>query len=207
MGDNDQQRDWMVKIIENLKAHFAGRSDVYVSGNLFWYPVEGNNRIVQAPDAMVVFGRPPGQRGCYKQWEENGIAPQVVFEVISPSNTTDEMIRKRAFYQKYGVNEYYVYDPDDRTLEGFERSLDTFQPIAPINGWRSPRLGISFHLEKEGLEIRYPDGRPFGEAWESLLKMEQERIRAEKEAERAERLAVKLRALGVDPDRSDGPTV
>ncbi len=200
MGDNDQQRDWMIKIIENLKALFAGRSDVYVSGNLFWYPVEGNNRIVQAPDAMVVFGRPPDQRGSYKQWEENGIAPQVVFEVISPSNTTEEMIRKRAFYQKYGVDEYYVYDPADQTLEGFRRSPDGFQPVTPINGWRSPRLGISFHLEQDGLQIRYPDGRLFGEAWEGLIKMEHERVRAEKEAQRAERLAARLRALGADPE-------
>src|SRR3990172_5631721 len=105
MGDNDQQRDWIVKIIENLKALFAGRPDVYVSVDLFWYPVEGNNRIVQAPDAMVVIGRPSGQRGCYKQWEENGVAPQVVFEVLSPCNTSEEMIRKRAFYQKHGVEE------------------------------------------------------------------------------------------------------
>lgn len=208
MGDNDQQRDWMIKIIENLKALFAGCSGVYVSGNLFWYPVEGNNRIVQAPDALVVFGRPPSQRGCYKQWEENGIAPQVVFEVISPSNTTEEMIRKRAFYQKYGVEEYYVYDPADRNLEGYKFSPEGPQPIVPMNGWQSPRLGISFHLGKEGLEIQYPDGRPFGDAWESLQKLEQERdraaqerIRAEKEAQRAERLAAKLRALGVDPEK------
>lgn len=215
MGDNDQQRRWMTKIIENLTALFADRQDVYVTGNLFWYPVEGNNRIVQAPDVMVVFGRPPRERGCYKQWEENGIAPQVVFELVSPSNTTEEMTRKRAFYQKFGVEEYYLYDPTGHTLEGYRRSPNGLQPIAPMNGWRSPRLGISFHLGTEGLEVRSPDGRPFDEAWEGLRKLEQERARAEREriraereqnraereAERAERLAAKLRALGVDPEK------
>ncbi len=32
---------------------------------------------------MVVFGRPKGDRGSYKQWLENQIAPQVVFEILS----------------------------------------------------------------------------------------------------------------------------
>ena len=186
MGDNDQQRRWMMKIIDNLMALFAGRQDVYVSGNLFWYPVEDNNRIVQAPDAMVVFGRPPGQRRSYKQWEEDGLAPQVVFEVISPSNTNEEMIRKRAFYQKHGVEEYYVYDPEEGTLEGWLGSSTALQPIAKMDGWRSPRLGISFHMKRDGLEIRFPDGRPFAEAWESIA--------------RSELLAAKLRALGIDPE-------
>lgn len=186
MGDNDEQRDWMVKIIENLKALFAGRTDVYVTGNIFWYPVEGNNQVVQAPDVMIVFGRSPGQRGCYKQWEENGVAPQVVFEVISPCNSSEEMIRKRAFYQKYGVEEYYVYDPATVCLEGWLRSSVGLQSIAEMNGWRSPRLGITFHFTHDQLEIRRPDGRPFADAWESI--------------QRAERLAAMLRARGIDPE-------
>ena len=33
-----------------------------------------------APDVMVVFGRPDGERRSYKQWEEDNLAPQVVFE-------------------------------------------------------------------------------------------------------------------------------
>ena len=48
------------------------------SSILLWYAVEGDNKIRQAPDAMVAFGRPKGYRGSYRQWEEGGIAPQVV---------------------------------------------------------------------------------------------------------------------------------
>jgi len=188
MGDNDQQRDWMIKIIENLRALFAERSDVYVTGDLFWYPIEGNNRIVQAPDAMVVFGRPPGLRGCYKQWEEGGVAPQIVFEILSPSNTAEEMIRKRAFYQRHGVEEYCVLNPETGMAEEWVRGPSGFEPVVEMNGWRSPRLGIRFHCEGERLEIRHSDGRPFAKGWESIR--------------RAERLAEKLRALGVDPDEA-----
>jgi len=79
-------------------------------------------------------------------------------------------------------------------VEGWQRGLTEFQSISKLNGWRSPRLGISVHLEDERLQIRYPDRRPFMEAWESIQ-------RADKEAERAERLAAKLRALEADPDQ------
>jgi Uma2 family endonuclease len=194
MGDNDQQRRWMTKIIDNLTALFAERRDVYVSGNLFWYPVEGNNKVVQAPDAMVVFGRPPGLRRCYKQWEEDGIAPQVAFEVLSDCNTPDELIRKRAFYQKHGVEEFYLLDPENNLVEGWQHGDTGLEPIPCMNGWRSPRLGVTFHFDQNHLELRHPDGRPFAEGWESMR-------RAEQEAERAQRLAAKLRALGVDPDQ------
>jgi Uma2 family endonuclease len=61
---------------------------------------------------MVIFGRPKGDRDSYKQWQENNISPQVVFEILSPRNLTQERINKSLFYQRYGVDEYYVYDPD-----------------------------------------------------------------------------------------------
>jgi Uma2 family endonuclease len=207
MGENDEQRQWIMKIIANLEALLADRPDVYVSGDLFWYPVEGNNQVVQAPDAMVVFGRPKHRRRCYKQWEENGIPPQVVFEVVSPSNTAEDMIRKLAFYQKYGVEEYYVYDPEEQSCGGWFRAGAGLELIARIDSWRSPRLGITFHLSQEGLELLHPDGRPFAETWEAIrraeeehARAEEERARAEEEHARAERLAAKLRALGIDPE-------
>jgi hypothetical protein len=79
MADNTRQWEDMVVTKCGLEAVFRDRSDVFVAGDLLWYPVEGNNTIRQAPDVMVAFSRPKGHRGSYKQWEEGGIAPQVVF--------------------------------------------------------------------------------------------------------------------------------
>ena len=98
MADNTRQFDYIVMIQGGLAALFANRSDVFVAGDLLWYPVEGSNTIRLAPDAMVVFGRPPGHRDSYMQWREDDLAPQVVFEVLSPRNTRAEMARKRQFY-------------------------------------------------------------------------------------------------------------
>jgi Uma2 family endonuclease len=74
----------------------------------------------------VVFGRPKGERGSYRQWEEDNIAPQVVFEVLSPGNTLKEMTKKLQFYNRYGVQEYYIYDLDRNELTALERKFRRF---------------------------------------------------------------------------------
>ena len=210
MADNTRQFRYIVTIQGGLAALFADRPDVFVAGDLLWYPVEGNNRLRAAPDAMVVFGRPPGDRGSYMQWREEGIAPQVVFEVLSPGNTVAEMTRKFRFYERYGVEEYYVYDPDRGSLDGWVRRGEYLEDVPDMEGWVSPRLRVRFSLDGHDLVLYRPDGRRF----ETFLELEQraemerqraemERQRAEVERQRAERLAERLRALGVDPDALD----
>jgi len=63
MADNTKQFRWIVTIKENLELLFADRADVFVAGDLLGYPVQGNNTLCQAPNTMVVFGRPKGDRG------------------------------------------------------------------------------------------------------------------------------------------------
>ena len=94
MSDNTKQFRWITVIKSSLDWLFQDEELVFVAGDLLWYPVEGNPKYRVAPDAMVVFGRAKGDRGSYKQWEEDNIAPQVVFEILSPGNTEGEMERK-----------------------------------------------------------------------------------------------------------------
>jgi Uma2 family endonuclease/Zn-finger nucleic acid-binding protein len=178
MADNTKQFRWIVTIKENLEILFADNPDVFVAGDLLWYPVQGNNKIRQAPDAMVIFGRPKGDRGSYRQWEEDNIAPQVVFEIISPGNRRGKMMDKLLFYQRYGVQEYYIYDPDDIELSGFVRQEDWLENIPDMNGWVSPLLEIRFQLT-DTLEIYRSDGRKFLTPVE--LDQLRERERQEKE--------------------------
>src|SRR5438309_5827087 len=69
MADNTLQFRWIVTIKEGLGVLFMDRPDVFVAGDLLWYPVEGDPKTRIAPDALVAFGRPKGERGSYKQWE------------------------------------------------------------------------------------------------------------------------------------------
>ncbi len=161
MADNTLQFHWIMTIEGNLETLFKNRSDVFVAGDLLWYPVERKPDIRQAPDVLVAFGRPKGHRGSYLQWKESNQPLQVVFEILSPGNRAGEMSRKFAFYEQYGVEEYYVYDPDRGKLEGWLRHGQQLRPIDPITGWVSPRLGIRFELVKGELQLYHPTGKPF----------------------------------------------
>jgi Uma2 family endonuclease len=187
MSDNTKQFRWIVVLKENLEILFADRSDVFVAGDLLWYAVEGRPEIRVAPDAMVVLGRAKGDRGSYKQWQEDNIAPQVVFEILSPGNTVLEMSRKLLFYQRYGVLEYYVFDPERLNLAGYVRTEDNnLEEIVQMQGWVSPLVGIRFELMEDDLTVYRPDGARFLTSVELYERAEQEYQRAEQEYQRAE---------------------
>lgn len=200
MSDNTKQFRWIVTIQGGLDSLFKDSPKVFVAGDLLWYPVEGDNKTRIAPDAMVVFGRQKGERGSYLQWREDNIPPQVVFEVLSPGNRLGEMLKKLKFYERYGVEEYYMYHPDNEDLSGWLRSGDELQEIEQISGWVSPRLGIRFEPKPIGLEIYRPDGQKFATYVELDEQRENAIARANQEAQRADRLAAKLLELGVDLD-------
>ena len=186
MADNTKQFRWILAIQQNLNWMYTNDPNVFVAGDLFWYPVEGRNTIVTAPDVMVAFGRPKGDRGSYKQWEEEGIPPQVVFEILSPSNSSIDMDKKLLFYERYGIEEYYIYDPEKNTLDGWLRGEFGLDALGQIDNWVSPRLNIRFDMSGDELQIYRPDGNKFFSYVEISQQLEQERQRAEQERQRAE---------------------
>ncbi len=221
MSDNTKQFQLIVTIQGGIDALFKDNENVFVAGDLLWYPVEGDNKTRQAPDTMVAFGRPKGYRGSYQQWLEDNIAPQVVFEILSPGNRMGPMFKLFNFYQNYGVEEYYVYDPEDNELMGWVRSDGKLNYIESIEGWVSPRLEIRFETASGDLEIYQPDGLKFLSYVElsrqkelvqqqmeltqqqmelTQQQMEQERQEKELVQQKADRLSEKLREMGINPE-------
>ena len=201
MAENTQQFRWIVVIKENLELLFADNQEVFVAGDLLWYPIEGDNKTRRAPDAMVVFGRPKGDRGSYKQWEEDNIAPQVVFEVLSPGNRLTEMMQKLEFYERFGVEEYYLYDPERVDLTGWIRSGENLKVIESMQGWVSPRLQIRFDLNPDTLVIYRPDGERFY-TFVELGKLRQEAENRAQAAENTIQQAIpQLLAMGLSPEQ------
>ncbi len=170
---------------------------------------------------MVAFGTPKGRRGSYQQWNESGIAPHVVFEILSPGNTQDEMDKKLLFYDRHGVEEYYIYNPSNNQLRGWLRAEDGLDAIALMENWASPRLGIRFDLSGDQLQIYRPDGTRFFSYVEICQLLEEERQRAElaetalaeerqrvelaetalaEERRRSQILVERLREMGINPD-------
>lgn len=127
----------------------------------------------------------------------------------SPGNTRKELQKKFKFYQTYGVEEYYLYRPDqeepkEARLQGWQRQAQRLVPIDPMDGWISPRLGIRFE-KPEGQELRLyrPDGDPFLSSVELAEQARRERQRSQRLAERLRSpdlaWAVDLIALTLDP--------
>ena len=229
MAENTLQFEWIVTLKGGVEALYRDDPNVFVAGDLLWYPVEGKPTLRTAPDVMVVFGRPKGYRGSYQQWNEGGIAPQVVFEVLSPGNRAGEMERKFQIYDRQGVQEYYIYDPERGDLVGWRRVDDGLELIPEMMGFVSHWLKIRFEPGEgpNNLKIIGLDGRPFATYLELVERAEAEHKRAETEHERAEtehkraeveheraetersraeQLARKLQELGVDlSDVLDSP--
>ncbi|NER88845.1 Uma2 family endonuclease [Moorena sp. SIO3A2] len=187
MADNTLQFELITTIKYGLEVHFKDDPNVFVAGDLLWYPIQGQPKINQAPDVMVVIGRPKGHRRSYKTWVEDNLNPQVTFEIASLTNTIKELEDdKLKFYRTHGVEEYYLYDPNRAKLKGWLRSAEKLEPIPQMLGWVSPRLGITFELVASQLVLYYPNGEPFASYLEISEQREQQRQRAEQAEEALE---------------------
>lgn len=45
------------------------------------------------------------------------------------------MLEKYRFYERYGVEEYYIYDPEAMELEGYVRAGERWSRILELNSW------------------------------------------------------------------------
>jgi Uma2 family endonuclease len=196
MADNTKQLRWIVVFYGNLAALFRDVPDVFVAADLLWYVVEGDVTLRTAPDVLVVFGRPKGDRGSYRQWEEGGVPITVVFEILSPGNSFTEMVDKLAFYEEHGVEEYYVYDPDAQSLVIYLRKGEVLRRVRPVQGFVSPRLGIRFDLSGTELAVYRPDGRQFL----TFEELDAEREQADRRAARLAELSRKARRQQASPE-------
>ncbi|HIK32244.1 MAG TPA: Uma2 family endonuclease [Oscillatoriales cyanobacterium M59_W2019_021] len=193
----------------------------------FYYDVRHHLRY-KRPDWFLVVGVPrlweeTRLRNSYVMWQE-GVAPLVVVELLSPGTGKEDLGETenpaedadRAIPSKWEVYEQILRVPyclvyDRRTqrlrffqLEGAryrERSLNPQPPLIWI-----PELELGLDLRSEeyegipGLWLRWCDdrGNPIPTDTEA------ERQRAEAERQRADRLAARLRELGVDLEEDSG---
>jgi Uma2 family endonuclease len=185
MADNTRQLRWIVVLYGNLCALYRQVVDVFVAANHLWYPEEGHPEVCNSPDVMVIIGRPKGDRSSYRQWEEGGVPVTVAIEILSPDSTATALANKFAFYEDHGVEEYYIYDPEENRLHIFVRRGTVLVRVREADGHVSPRLGIRFDLSGPELVVYGPDGSRF---------LTFEEVQAERERERQERLAAEQRA-------------
>lgn len=158
MGETDVHRREILDLIAALEDRFREAADVYVAGDLFIYYVDGDPRSVVCPDVFVVKGVPKGNRRVYKLWEE-GRAPSFVIEVSSQKTSGEDTGRKKAIFERLGVEEYFLHDPLGEylipRLQGFRLVAGWYRPIEPAadGSLASATTGLTLRLEGERLRL------------------------------------------------------
>ncbi len=159
MAETDKHRELITELIKSLEDFFADRTDVYVTGNIMVYYESGNTRKSVAPDVMIVSGADKRARRVFKIWEEK--TPDVIFEISSHSTALEDLNRKFRLYQKLGIQEYYIFDPDYSYLEtpliAFHLSDGEYEEIEIVeNKVFSPSLGLEIVNTGETLRLLAP---------------------------------------------------
>lgn len=208
VGEEILQR-WIVELLRPLVASWLASRGVraLVGADQFVYFVRGELRARVAPDVFVLPGVRPDRRiRSWKTWEE-GIVPSFALEVVS-SDVDKDYIDGPALYRELGVEELVIFDPDFAEEERGRHRFQVFRRTARRGFARvvvsdedrvtSRVLGCWIRAvgTDEKTRLRLATG-PEGA---DLFPTDAERERAEKERERAARLAAEaevahLRAL------------
>jgi Uma2 family endonuclease len=88
---------------------------------LFFEEDESDDTVVQPDISVVCDPKKRGKEGCHG-------APDFVVEILSPANTAIEMERKHELYREAGVLEYWVIDPEHKTLHSYRFNNGTIFP-------------------------------------------------------------------------------
>ena len=165
MAETDVHRQLLTDLIFTLTNFFRDEPDVYVSGDLLLYYVEGDPKKRVAPDVFVVRGVSKRQRRIYKLWEE-GRPPDVVIELSSRQTWREDLQVKWRLYEQLGVQEYFIFDPEydylDEALVGYRLEDGQYLPLeVKDKRVRSEVLGLELVDTGETLRLFDPQTGQF----------------------------------------------
>ena len=164
MGETPIHRNQMAHVIEMLDDYYDDDPDVYVSGNMMMYYVEGNPKKSVSPDVFVTLGIPKlPERRIYQIWVE-GKGPDFVVEMHSRGTWRSDVGWKLDLYRDVlKVPEYFLFDPLEerpnvKPLRGYRLVNGEYEPIPEIDG-RLVSEVLGLHLEAAGERLRLYDPR------------------------------------------------
>ena len=193
VGETDLHRDQIFYLIARLKAHFASRADVYISGDNFVFWQEGKPKLRVSPDTYVVFGPDSRLRDSYMAWKEGGLLPSIIIEITSRSTQSEDIETKLPLYeQTLKTPEYFLFDPTGGylkpRLQGYRLENGQYVRLELKSGrLHSQQLELDFVQIGETLRLYNPTSGEFlPTPQEQAERVEAEARRAENEARRAE---------------------
>lgn len=183
VAETDLHREELFDLIRVLKRRYREVPDIYVTGNLFLYYVQGDPSSVVAPDVFLVRGVIKEPRRIYKLWEE-GQVPSLVIELTSDSTRDEDLSKKKLCYERLGVEEYFLHDPYqdylDPPLQGFRLINRRYRPIEPEADGSLRSVTTGLLLRTEGQRLRLVDAvtsQPL--LWQDEIDAELDRLRAQ----------------------------
>ncbi len=94
------------------------------------------------PDIVVILKTNPNQ--INEEGRYRGV-PDLLVEILSPSNKEYDLIKKKDLYEKFGVKEYWIVDPETKLALGFALNGNTYNKISEeIGKISSPLLNADF---------------------------------------------------------------
>lgn len=103
-----------------LAVHRTRRGDIFAAP----VGVELSNCDIVEPDLVVV-------RSARRTIETKARivgAPDLVIEILSPSNPEHDRVRKQKLYARAGVTEYWIVDPEHRVVEQYLLRKNRYAP-------------------------------------------------------------------------------
>jgi Uma2 family endonuclease len=204
LPEGDPHRLPKTRAIEALSEFYRRlRRQVYLSAELpVYYPDEP----MFAPDLLAVLDVEVHERqGWVTSQECKGL--DFVLEINVSGDRKKDFEDNVVRYARLGIPEYFAFDVTRSRLLGWRLAgpeQRVYEPIVPQSGrWASRVLELDLSLE--GGQLRFFHGTaPLLDASELIVRLstmvDEALTRAEDEARRAEKLAARLRELGVDPD-------
>lgn len=183
--------------------------DYFAAGNLtvYYSAHKLKSADFRGPDFFVVLNTEKRPRKSWTVWEEGGKYPNVIVELLSDSTAkTDRGLKKQIYQDIFRTPDYFWFDPESLEFEGFHLVEGVYQPLTTTDqGWRwSEQLGLYIGIHNQQLRFFTAAGElvpsPEEQARTEQQRAEAEQQRVEIERRRNEKLAAKLRELGVDPD-------
>lgn len=220
--ESNWHRIEMNLLIDSVHALWRDRTDFFSGGNMFIYfsLKQVRHKDYRGPDFFVVKNVDGTRdRESWVVWEEGGRYPNVIVELASHSTIKIDMDTKKELYEQvFRTPEYFCYDPATKRLHGWRLEHGVYIDL-PLNEderlwseelqlWLGQWNGELLHTQATWLRLFTPEGElvpTIGEAERERAETERERACAAEEQlaaerEKAERLAAKLRELGVDVD-------
>ena len=88
------------------------------------YLDESSNAV--QPDVVVILNSNAGALNPNGHF--HGV-PDFIVEVLSPGNKDHDLIKKKELYERFGVKEYWVVDPQTKQTQGFQLRDKTYQVL------------------------------------------------------------------------------